>query len=111
MLNPNRILPRLVAGVAITVAGAQVVLSAHQARPEPAVAEAVLMAHPVLHHVIDAAPTPAASLAAPASGAVAAPSRLAGGSGSTASRPAPIQAASAQQALINADRAAAGLPP
>src|SRR5207245_1969145 len=38
MLNPNRILPRLVAGVAITVAGAQVVLSAHQARPEPAVA-------------------------------------------------------------------------
>jgi uncharacterized protein YkwD len=111
MLNPNRILPRLVAGVAITIAGAQVVLTAHQVRPEPALAEAVLPAHPVLHHVIDATPTPAASLAAPAPAAVAAQSRVAGGSGSPASRPAPIQAASAQQALINADRAAAGLPP
>ncbi|TMD14156.1 MAG: CAP domain-containing protein [Chloroflexi bacterium] len=110
MVQPRRLLPRLLAGFAITIAGAQVAL-AHPARPELASA-AVLPIHPPLHHVIDATPTPAPppAPARPAPGVGVARSSVGGSSGSAPSRRAPV-AAMAQQALINADRAAAGLPP
>ena len=96
-------LVRIVPGVAIVLLGVQLLLPGHPARSQVARSGVILPAHPALHHVIDrlATPAPVATPSPPAAPAPAAP---------TVARPAPVLG-QRQQALINADRAAAGLAP
>lgn len=102
----RRRLLRLVPGVAIGTLSVQLLLPAHPARTQATLSE-VLPAHPALHHVIDFTPTPAPVAPVQPSPAVvpAGPAAVA-----AASKPSPLFG-SRQRALINADRASAGLPP
>lgn len=95
---------RLVPGVVIGTLSVQLLLQPHPARTQATLSEVVLRAHPALHHVIDLTPTPPLAQVHPA--AAATPARPA----AAAVRPSPVFG-SRQLALINADRASAGLPP
>lgn len=96
-------LVRILPGVAIGILSVQLLLPGHPARSRVAMGDLILPAHPAFHHVTDPAPAPAP--AAPVHPPVAP-----AGAGAPIARPAPVLG-QRQLALINADRAATGLPP